>query len=153
MVYFKLGPNYTDVELKREYKRLCKLHHPDLGGRQETFVAVGVEYNLLRMRKQPEKPQRPSRPEPSHNKPTKSNIVRFNIDPYGYVLYYPRSFAGAGNRANIYDVYLPEIAFVEGCVVDFGSTKVRVHPNAKPGEAQLYKNFNEKIIVYFWIEP
>ena len=146
MSFFKLTPNYTDAELKTEWKRLVKLHHPDLGGVQATFVAVNQEFELLKARKIP---QSPPRADPPHNKPQpKEKYKTHNIPPYGDVLYFPRSFAGAGYGAGVYDVYLPGIAFEKGCVVDFGSTKIRIKPGSTEGEFNLGPK-----TIYFWLDP
>lgn len=42
MEFFK-GINKVE-DLKAEYKRLCKIHHPDLGGNTATMQAINAEY-------------------------------------------------------------------------------------------------------------
>lgn len=37
----------TLEELKKEYKRLAMLHHPDMGGNTETMKAINNEYDAL----------------------------------------------------------------------------------------------------------
>lgn len=152
MSFFNLKPNYTDADLKKEYHRLCKLYHPDLGGEQATFKAMGAEYRSLLNREKPRSPPSAPPKEPSHNKPKKDKIFRVHIPPYGDVLYYPRTFAGAGFNNNVFDVYLPGIAFDEGCVVDFGTHKIRIHPKSKEG-ATVVGSGNGKKSVHFWIDP
>lgn len=45
MKYFK---NCSTIEdLKREYRRLASIHHPDLGGDLETMKAINNEYDLM----------------------------------------------------------------------------------------------------------
>jgi len=34
----------TESEIKRRFRELCKLHHPDLGGDEETMKAVNAAY-------------------------------------------------------------------------------------------------------------
>lgn len=43
--YFKGVASLDD--LKIEYKKLCKLHHPDLGGDTATMQAINAEYDYL----------------------------------------------------------------------------------------------------------
>jgi len=45
MRYFK--DIYSLDELRRKYKRLVKLYHPDNGGSEETIKAVNAEYEQL----------------------------------------------------------------------------------------------------------
>lgn len=45
MKYFS---SITNLEgLKAEYKKLCKIHHPDLGGDTATMQAINAEYQQL----------------------------------------------------------------------------------------------------------
>lgn len=41
-MYFKNCHSLS--ELKKEYRRLCKIHHPDKGGNDETMKAINNEY-------------------------------------------------------------------------------------------------------------
>lgn len=44
MTYFNKCENLD--ELRAEYRRLIKLHHPDVGGNAETMKAINNEYDL-----------------------------------------------------------------------------------------------------------
>lgn len=44
--YFK-NTSYTKNSLKREYRKLAQLYHPDTGGKQADFVAMSQEYEVL----------------------------------------------------------------------------------------------------------
>jgi len=45
MEYFE---NIIDLEsLKKEYKRLCKIHHPDLGGSTKVMQDINRQYNEI----------------------------------------------------------------------------------------------------------
>jgi DnaJ-class molecular chaperone len=44
--YFK-NTSYTKNSLKREYRKLAQLYHPDTGGKQTDFVAMSKEYEAL----------------------------------------------------------------------------------------------------------
>lgn len=44
--YFK-STSYTKNSLKREYRKLAQLHHPDTGGKEADFVAMSNEYEVL----------------------------------------------------------------------------------------------------------
>ncbi len=35
---------FSEAEIKTRYRDLCKQHHPDLGGNEETMKAVNLEY-------------------------------------------------------------------------------------------------------------
>ena len=35
---------FSETEIKARYRELCKQHHPDLGGNEETMKAVNLEY-------------------------------------------------------------------------------------------------------------
>jgi len=35
---------FTEAEVKSRYRDLCKIHHPDLGGMEETMKAVNLAY-------------------------------------------------------------------------------------------------------------
>ncbi|MGG1571631.1 molecular chaperone DnaJ [Fictibacillus sp. NRS-1165] len=37
----------TLEELKKAYRKLCKVHHPDAGGKHEDFVAMRAEYERI----------------------------------------------------------------------------------------------------------
>lgn len=43
----KLGQSYTKADLKKVYKELAKLHHPDLGGKKEDFQALQKAYEIM----------------------------------------------------------------------------------------------------------
>ncbi|MGX5742718.1 J domain-containing protein [Bacillus toyonensis] len=44
----KFFQNVSTLEqLKKEYKRLAKVHHPDCGGNHESFIALKNEYDEL----------------------------------------------------------------------------------------------------------
>lgn len=43
-----LSENFTDKELKSAYRKLSKVHHPDVGGTQENFVRLQKAYDYLR---------------------------------------------------------------------------------------------------------
>lgn len=45
---WNLQSNFTKTELKTEYRRLCKVHHPDQGGTSENFRLVQEEYQRLK---------------------------------------------------------------------------------------------------------
>ncbi|PEK34080.1 molecular chaperone DnaJ [Bacillus pseudomycoides] len=38
---------FTLEQLKKEYKRLAKVHHPDCGGDHKNFIALKNEYDML----------------------------------------------------------------------------------------------------------
>lgn len=44
--YFK-NTSYTKNSLKREYRKLAHLYHPDTGGKQTDFIAMTKEYEVL----------------------------------------------------------------------------------------------------------
>lgn len=44
--YFK-NTSYTKNSLKKEYRKLAQLYHPDTGGKQTDFVAMSKEYEVL----------------------------------------------------------------------------------------------------------
>ena len=44
--YFK-NTSYTKNSLKKEYRKLAQLYHPDTGGKQTDFVAMSNEYEVL----------------------------------------------------------------------------------------------------------
>jgi DnaJ-class molecular chaperone len=44
--YFK-NISYTKNSLKREYRKLAQLYHPDKGGKETDFVAMSKEYEAL----------------------------------------------------------------------------------------------------------
>jgi len=44
--YFK-NTSYTKNSLKKEYRKLAQLYHPDTGGKQNDFVAMTKEYEVL----------------------------------------------------------------------------------------------------------
>lgn len=44
----EITPPFTSAELAKEYKRLCKIHHPDLGGNTEDFKALTNAYEMLK---------------------------------------------------------------------------------------------------------
>lgn len=44
--YFK-NTSYTKNSLKREYRKLAQLYHPDKGGTEADFVAMSKEYEVL----------------------------------------------------------------------------------------------------------
>lgn len=44
--YFK-NTSYTKNSLKREYRKLAQLYHPDKGGTEADFVAMSNEYEVL----------------------------------------------------------------------------------------------------------
>lgn len=45
MKYFK---NVTDLEsLKKEYKKLARINHPDMGGDEEVMKAINAEFDIL----------------------------------------------------------------------------------------------------------
>jgi hypothetical protein len=35
---------FTEADIKRRYRDLCKEHHPNLGGDEETMKAINLEY-------------------------------------------------------------------------------------------------------------
>jgi len=37
-----------EYELSKLYKQLCKIHHPDHGGREENFKKLSESYNFLK---------------------------------------------------------------------------------------------------------
>jgi hypothetical protein len=37
----------TLEELKKQYRELCRAHHPDLGGNEETMKLINIEYERL----------------------------------------------------------------------------------------------------------
>ncbi|MGE1024447.1 molecular chaperone DnaJ [Bacillus sp. GMs2/2] len=44
----KFFQSVTSIEeLKKQYKKLAKKHHPDLGGKHEDFIALKKEYDRL----------------------------------------------------------------------------------------------------------
>jgi len=45
--FFKLPPNFTKTQLRREYNRLAKIHHPDKGGDPKKFKKLQKEYEML----------------------------------------------------------------------------------------------------------
>jgi len=45
---WNLQSNFTKTELKTEYRRLFKLHHPDQGGTSENFRLVQESYQKLK---------------------------------------------------------------------------------------------------------
>lgn len=48
MKWFKNVDFQTPIEdIKKQYLRLCKLHHPDLGGSVEDMAAINAEYEQL----------------------------------------------------------------------------------------------------------
>jgi hypothetical protein len=48
MTYFDSLPiDYTEADLKKAFKRLAVLHHPDKGGQKETFQDILSEYEKL----------------------------------------------------------------------------------------------------------
>lgn len=38
---------YTEDTLKNEYQKLAKKHHPDTGGKEEDFVAMSKEHDII----------------------------------------------------------------------------------------------------------
>lgn len=44
----KLGDSYTLIDLKRVYKELAKVHHPDAGGSKEDFQALQKAYEVMK---------------------------------------------------------------------------------------------------------
>lgn len=44
--YFK-NTSYTKNSLKKEYRKLAQLYHPDTGGKQTDFVDMSKEYEVL----------------------------------------------------------------------------------------------------------
>jgi hypothetical protein len=44
MRFFTVTDSTTPEELRRTYKRLCKRHHPDKGGSNETQALINDEY-------------------------------------------------------------------------------------------------------------
>lgn len=45
--YFTVSPDTTLDSLKKQYYQLAKRYHPDVGGDNETFKAVGAEYEAI----------------------------------------------------------------------------------------------------------
>jgi len=44
----KFFQNITNLDdLKKEYKRLCKIHHPDLGGNTKVMQDINAEYDQM----------------------------------------------------------------------------------------------------------
>lgn len=64
-----------DIDLIRKlYKKLALIYHPDKGGNEETFKRLNAAYEYLLSRVEPAKPEpRPSRPRPSRPEPAKSS--------------------------------------------------------------------------------
>lgn len=44
---YQLKPGFDKIELKAEFRRLCKLHHPDTGGDATVFLEVQKQYDML----------------------------------------------------------------------------------------------------------
>lgn len=45
--YFTVSPDTTLDSLKKQYYQLAKRYHPDVGGNNEEFKAVGAEYEAI----------------------------------------------------------------------------------------------------------
>jgi len=54
---FNLQAGYDKAEVKAEFKRLCKIHHPDVGGSKEVFQQVQVQYEWLMQRAVEKRPK------------------------------------------------------------------------------------------------
>lgn len=46
--FFTFSDRLALDDLKKEFRRLAKLHHPDVGGNQDQFVALQTEYAMIR---------------------------------------------------------------------------------------------------------
>ena len=42
--YFDISEQISLTELKKQYRKLCLLHHPDKGGDKEVFQEINLEY-------------------------------------------------------------------------------------------------------------
>ncbi len=45
--YFNINGQTTLDELKRQYRKLCMVHHPDKGGDKEIFHQINLEYRKI----------------------------------------------------------------------------------------------------------
>lgn len=44
---FSLNDSYSKEDIKKSYKKLSKIHHPDLGGCKEEFVKINKARDIL----------------------------------------------------------------------------------------------------------
>ena len=104
-------------ELKTEYRKLCKIHHPDFGGKSEIFILLNKEYETFSIKLK----DNPIILKKKIDK-TKSKFYRF-FDGHEYA----------------FTILLPKEAFDEGCIVLFmnkstGDTYITDIPENSPYE-------------------
>lgn len=112
MSLFAIKQPFTEIQLKAEYRKLCKRYHPDTGGSAEQFKALNSEYEALK--------KQIGQPEPKRSK------FRFEYDYDDIEWQYHQSMAQAIESVQIrfrstdttVEIKLPRRMFQRGFTVD-----------------------------------
>lgn len=98
---FGLKENFSKEELKKEYKRLVKIVHPDVGGDENLFKFIGTCKNMLINNEDIQETS--NYKSNSYENDTKFAEEKFVIDLRKLDLYYP-NFMGKIKKYNIVEI-------------------------------------------------